>query len=364
MSHTYASLAAAGDEFAFCDGVFKFLVNHYGEADDVAAWPAEHRTMYLVWHTAGVIADGAFNALFHTDLAGDTDFVLTQQAYEDIGCEPALAALRPVFHLFPDGVPPRDPMERLRLFVRGNKAADGHLNKDFFKTIDALTVAVAAYVRGHEGSFRAIEGSARPAALRRGSAAEAARKHDPVLSGLSRLPKWVRVAYAARCARLVLPLYRQRWPDAPDEFADSLDSAVRLAEMSAAEGGPMGDLLHASLHAGRAAIAAQDGADGVATEYSPPASPADATVAVLAANAARSAADTAAGKGEAVAAYGFANDAAEAADRPDLLEQMQVEYERVRDFARNYDWTDATPLSPEAFKADYEPSRKSWWKVW
>lgn len=41
------------------------------------------------------------------------------------------------------------------------------------------------------------------------------------------LPRWARVAFAARCARRVLPLYLQSWPSAPSEYFRVLQMACR-----------------------------------------------------------------------------------------------------------------------------------------
>src|SRR5580704_17678608 len=48
------------------------------------------------------------------------------------------------------------------------------------------------------------------------------------------IPHWARVAFAARCARQVLPLFRQAWLDAEDRHSTALEKAIGLAEQSAA----------------------------------------------------------------------------------------------------------------------------------
>ena len=47
---------------------------------------------------------------------------------------------------------------------------------------------------------------------------------------ISELPLQARVAFAARCARRVLPLFRYGRPDAPPEHAKALSHAIRVAE--------------------------------------------------------------------------------------------------------------------------------------
>lgn len=51
---------------------------------------------------------------------------------------------------------------------------------------------------------------------------------------LARLPRWPRAAFAARCARRVLPLLAQFWPTAPRDDVAAAARAVDLAEGAAA----------------------------------------------------------------------------------------------------------------------------------
>lgn len=50
-----------------------------------------------------------------------------------------------------------------------------------------------------------------------------------------RLPHWTRVAFAARCARRVQPLFAEAWPDATPGRVEAVERAIVLAEQSAAE---------------------------------------------------------------------------------------------------------------------------------
>src|SRR5438552_2221502 len=39
----------------------------------------------------------------------------------------------------------------------------------------------------------------------------------PTQEEIEKLPRWARVAFAARCARRVLPAFKHFWPEAPEE---------------------------------------------------------------------------------------------------------------------------------------------------
>ncbi len=56
----------------------------------------------------------------------------------------------------------------------------------------------------------------------------------PSLGEIAGLPRWARVAFAARCASRVLPLFRHRQPDTSDGHAQAVASAVKVSERAAA----------------------------------------------------------------------------------------------------------------------------------
>ncbi|VTR90898.1 unnamed protein product [Gemmata massiliana] len=60
---------------------------------------------------------------------------------------------------------------------------------------------------------------------------------QPTQEEIAKLPRWAQVAFAARCARRVLPLFSHRWPDAPENYATRLTWAVEVGERSAAHAG-------------------------------------------------------------------------------------------------------------------------------
>ncbi len=59
----------------------------------------------------------------------------------------------------------------------------------------------------------------------------------PAEEEIATLPRWGRVAFAARCARRVLPLFLHKWPDAPQSYVAQLTWAVEVSEKSAARSG-------------------------------------------------------------------------------------------------------------------------------
>jgi len=51
---------------------------------------------------------------------------------------------------------------------------------------------------------------------------------------IGELPHWAQVAFGARCARRVMPLFFSDWPDAPSEIIESLSEQLALTESAAA----------------------------------------------------------------------------------------------------------------------------------
>lgn len=54
---------------------------------------------------------------------------------------------------------------------------------------------------------------------------------------IAELPRWAKVAFAARCARRVLPLFLHKWPDATQSYVAQLAWVVEVSEKSASLAG-------------------------------------------------------------------------------------------------------------------------------
>ena len=61
----------------------------------------------------------------------------------------------------------------------------------------------------------------------------------PTEEALLGLPRWARVAFAARCARRVQPLFAG-WPRASEKNVAGIDGAIATAEKTAGSGGSAG----------------------------------------------------------------------------------------------------------------------------
>jgi hypothetical protein len=55
----------------------------------------------------------------------------------------------------------------------------------------------------------------------------------PTADEIRQLPRWARVAFVARCARRVLPLFKHDWPNAPMKYVRAVERAVAVAEQFA-----------------------------------------------------------------------------------------------------------------------------------
>lgn len=64
----------------------------------------------------------------------------------------------------------------------------------------------------------------------------------PTAAEIAGLPRWSRVALAARSARRVLPLYRHGWPNAPAAYSLAVEQAVEAAERAARTASPPDNL--------------------------------------------------------------------------------------------------------------------------
>jgi hypothetical protein len=163
---------------------------------------------------------------------------------------------------------------------------------------------------------------------------------------LRRLPHWSRVAFAARCARRVRPLFEEAWPDAAAIRKEAVDRAIVLAEHCAAKGQSVGELKQAVLGALMAAGQAQiPHLFPIANDNSeaPPLDRESAVVASLSAKVAEKAAEAARSKpSESVQpvheAFYFALDAIRAAGRLGLVEVLEADFVALVDLAPKKPW--------------------------
>lgn len=147
----------------------------------------------------------------------------------------------------------------------------------------------------------------------------------PTEKRIDRLPRWARLAFGARCARRVAPLFQRNWPVAPQEHSLAVWRAVQLAEESASLTVQDFDLSSAA----RAAAGASSGAD----KHS-------AFTAASAAYAAFSAIDN-----RSVDAMDATIDAIGPWAKPIIRKDFQ----RVVDQIEKQAGTDATPVPPAVF---------------
>lgn len=139
---------------------------------------------------------------------------------------------------------------------------------------------------------------------------------------IEQLPRWARVAFAARCARRVQPRFDAYWPEAPQKYIDAVDQAIvfsaRVADDAAADDAAVA---YAYAREADAAARAADAADDVAH-----AAYADADVARTAALAAADA-----------AAYGGVGI------------QVRADFEHLLTQSQQEGWDDTTSVAPEVF---------------
>lgn len=151
----------------------------------------------------------------------------------------------------------------------------------------------------------------------------------PTEDEIRQLPRWARVAFAARCARGALQLLSRSWPDATaprgriGDHLRAVERAVAAAEQSAAAARAVAD----AYIAGAVSLAAAD----------------TPTEVVAVARAAAAAADATRAADTAYAAHTAALAAAEVKSPVTIARDFQI----IR--ARAGGWTDDTPVPPDVF---------------
>jgi hypothetical protein len=183
----------------------------------------------------------------------------------------------------------------------------------------------------------------------------------PTREEIAQLPRWARVAFAARCARRVLPLFRRGWPEAPAKSISGVKRTVELAERAAAVAGLDPDL--APTEAAQTIVLA----DTLTLRRAPSAAFAAAEVAFGAAETAYAtvyAPRPDAANRETLAASrlafklicGFAT-----------LGTVRLVASPIRDFirlvrlAKQQNWNDDTPVPPQVFGPMWDRGPPVWW---
>lgn len=370
MPPSVRQMISDATDFDLCNGVFQRIMDSYGNVIDASALPQEHRTVMLVWHAMGIIGNGGFNYLFEGYFPGDPHFALTAKAFHAIDCELAAKAFQRALDLFPNSQPPADIERRLRMYRRGTGETRHDIDSQFWNANHQIETCLAAYIRNHGERFESLD-DARPKPPDR---EELAPEPVPSVStiDISSLPHWARVAFAARCARRVLPVFDANWGDASAERRNTLTIAITCAENSAANGAPdenlKGAVLNALITAG-AALRTLYGSPSKDAETAPPDGNA-AVLASLAAKAAEKAAETAQSKADesdtvAFDAFGFARKAL--SDDDVAIAEIYGDADRLQAIARKRRWTHQTPVPTTVFgfvTNDESAPAEPWWKFW
>ncbi|MCI0703825.1 MAG: hypothetical protein L0241_22425 [Planctomycetia bacterium] len=185
---------------------------------------------------------------------------------------------------------------------------------------------------------------------------DAERPLTPVWEAIGKLPRWARVAFAARCARRVLPLFAERRRN-QDWFA-KLAHAVRVAEEFASQAKVGSDI------ADRPLFAAQD------VQGEAPFSHA-AYAAHVAAHSRGNPADITQRATEAAStACRLLAEEPHWREKGPEVESEQVPFTetptqdlvRLLRRAKEQNWTDDTPVPPEVFGPMWEGEPPHWWR--
>lgn len=159
----------------------------------------------------------------------------------------------------------------------------------------------------------------------------------PTEEEIARLPRWARVAFAARCARRVLPLHTMSRPKLfrPDIQPEKVAWAVEVAEIAAAEAKPLYEAREGYLQSMSGVYDAYDTQDQIGH---------------AAANAAAYAAAAAGDDVRPERAYFACNYAAEAAQPIASIDaDIRRDFDTLSALAAKQFWTNWTPVPPDVF---------------
>jgi hypothetical protein len=148
-STPFETLLAKASDFDLVNGTFVKIGARYHHWVDASQYTPEERVIMLVWHSAGIIGNGGFEYLFAGEFPGDLDFHITAEAYRIAGIDRSYEAFQTAFSLFPNGIVPRDPQERSRLYEMANKSVREGLNRKVWHDDRVLSKKLAECIRAN-----------------------------------------------------------------------------------------------------------------------------------------------------------------------------------------------------------------------
>jgi hypothetical protein len=299
---------------------------------------------------SGIIGNGGFRYLFEGHLNGDPYFALTAEAFQATGCKKATDTVQQNLAMFPHSRPPTDIAKRLRFYLKRIKSCPTNLDVEFFDAQDDRKTCLASYIRSHADAYAHLDGNKRERPKERHPVqVAAAPQQQRVGPSLTDLPRWARVAFAARCARQVFPLLARHWPRIPSKYSNAIRLATDLAEQSASEGCAVEGLKDAAMNAVVAA-----GAALASEDESGPKDAFSGTIASFVAKAAEKAAKSARLDADdslfaAMEAWDLAAKAAASAGKREIAEKLEEEFSKLHRVADRGRWTDRTKIRSEVW---------------
>jgi hypothetical protein len=185
----------------------------------------------------------------------------------------------------------------------------------------------------------------------------AKREPDPDLAvDVTLLPHWARVAFAARCARHVYPLFIKSWPKAIAQRSDSNLHAIQLAERSSAEAKAVEGLDLAISETVITAGAALSSVYGFASNEPPPNDNNSATIASIVSHVAGKAATAANARPcdstmPALEAHSLSQNAAAMAAHISILIDIERDFARLHRAVVRGRWSDETAVPLTVFES-------------
>jgi len=179
------------------------------------------------------------------------------------------------------------------------------------------------------------------------------REDIPTKEEIRKLPRWARVAFAARCARRVQPIFTAACPKSSKEQVEALERAILIAETAAAQGKVNAEAARA------AADAATDAARGPNAAYYTASA---ANNSCYAASAVPEAA-TFAAKSAALAADHAIYASEFAGFKDEVVSGIWWDFENIKKAAKREQWTDESPVPPESFGPIWPEGKEPKWNL-
>lgn len=134
-------------DFELCNGTWRKIADKYNNEPIATDFNDFERIIMLIWTVTGIIENGGFQYLFESEIPGDNNYLLTIDAFKEIGCLGCVEIIKEALSIFPHCKIPTDSDVRLRIYNSEPQEHRDSMDTRFWNEIPNITKSLAEYIK-------------------------------------------------------------------------------------------------------------------------------------------------------------------------------------------------------------------------